>query len=110
LAEQGLFLYLTRLIWLCDIKPDLGSNVKNFWLRSLIEQGEEIPVDIFAYTDGENMRPTPFRARFIPRSKAVLKTMEKEAQEAAKRLSEYDGETKIKLQDFFHKGDVYGKK
>lgn len=66
-------------------------------------------MDIFAYTDGENMRPMPFQARFIPRNKNILRVMEKEAQDAVIRLREYDGETKVNLQDFFRKGDVYDK-
>lgn len=64
-------------------------------------QGKEIPVDIFAYTDGENMRPQPFRARFIPRNERVLKALEREAAEAKDRLRRWDGETKVNIKDFF---------
>jgi len=64
-------------------------------------QGREIPVDIFAYTDGENMRPQPFRARFIPRNQQIRKTMEREATEARERLRKWDGETKLNVNDFF---------
>ena len=73
------------------------------------QQGKEIPVDIFAYTDGENMRPMPFQARFIPRTEGISRLLEKEAEEAGNRLKVYDGETKVKLQDFFRRGDVYDK-
>jgi hypothetical protein len=66
-------------------------------------------VDIFAYTDGENMRPQPFRARFIPRNDQVRNNFEKGAMEAANRLRKYDGETKVRLQDFFTAKSVYNK-
>jgi hypothetical protein len=58
-------------------------------------------VDIFAYTDGENMRPEPFRARFIPRNETIKNVFEKEAMEAEARLSRWEGETKVKVEDFF---------
>jgi hypothetical protein len=58
-------------------------------------------VDIFAYTDGENMRPQPFQARFIPRNERVLKALERESLEAKDRLRRWDGETKVNIKDFF---------
>jgi hypothetical protein len=58
-------------------------------------------VDIFAYTDGENMRPQPFRARFIPRSEEIRRTLEREAKEASERLHKWDGETKLDVRDYF---------
>jgi hypothetical protein len=58
-------------------------------------------VNIFAYTDGENMRPQPFRARFIPRNETIKKVLETEAMEAEARLSHWQGETKIKVDDYF---------
>lgn len=58
-------------------------------------------MDIFASTDGENTRPQPFAARFIPRNEQILKTLEKEAEEARLRLAKWDGTTHVKIQDFF---------
>ena len=58
-------------------------------------------MDIFAYTNGENMRPRPFRARFIPRNEAIRKAFEREAEEAKSRLSKWDGETKVDVRDYF---------
>ena len=55
------------------------------------------------------MRPMPFQARFIPRTEGISRLMEKEAEEAGNRLKVYDGETKVKAQDFFRRGDVYDK-
>jgi hypothetical protein len=34
-------------------------------------QGDEVKLDIFTYTESENMRPEPFRARFIPRNERI---------------------------------------
>lgn len=47
------------------------------------------------------MRPEPFRARFIPRNETIKKIFEREATEAELRLSRWNGETKIRVQDFF---------
>jgi len=58
-------------------------------------------VDVFAYTNGENMRPQPFRARFVPRSSKRLEILRREAELAEERLAKYDGETKVRLEDFF---------
>lgn len=58
-------------------------------------------MDIFAYTDGENTRPQPFAARFIPRNETILKTLTREAQEAEIRLAKWNGTTNVKIQDYF---------
>ena len=47
------------------------------------------------------MRPEPFRARFIPRNETIKNVFEKEAMEAEARLSRWEGETKVKVEDFF---------
>jgi len=64
-------------------------------------QGNEIPVDIFAYTNGENMRPRPFKARFIARSQRRLELLLNEADLAEERLQRFSGETKVRLEDYF---------
>jgi hypothetical protein len=58
-------------------------------------------VDIFAYTNGENMRPRPFRARFIPRTEAIRKLILDAADEGDIWLSRYSGETKVRFEDFY---------
>lgn len=58
-------------------------------------------MDIFAYTDGENTRPQPFAARFVPRNETILKTLKREAQEAQIRLAKWNGTTNVKIQDYF---------
>lgn len=61
------------------------------------EQGEEVKLDIFAYTASENMRPEPFKARFIPRHSRVPDIIDEAARIARENLSIYDGETKLTL-------------
>ena len=118
LAEQGLYTSICRLLWAFDIKPALDENVPASFpylpspsalpeslpdcpISDANFKGKEIPVDIFAYTDGENMRPQPFRARFLPRNERVLRALEREAAEAKDRLKRWDGETKVNIKDFF---------
>ena len=55
--------------------------------------------DIFAYTKSENMRPEPFRARFIPRSEKIAVLIREEAGVARDELRVYDGETKLTLEN-----------
>lgn len=62
-------------------------------------QQNEVKLDIFAYTNSENMRPEPFRVRFIPRSDAVKNLLLDEAGEAREVLRIYDGETRVTMED-----------
>ncbi|KAK5043484.1 hypothetical protein LTR84_011953 [Exophiala bonariae] len=78
LAEQGLFMTISRMLWAFNIKPGLDS------------QGREIKPNIFAFTNCENMRPQPFAARFIPRDAEIKNIIEDEAQTARDRLKQYD--------------------
>ncbi|KAK4495582.1 hypothetical protein PRZ48_012850 [Zasmidium cellare] len=87
LAEQGIWLVAATVLWGFDIKPGVD------------DEGNEIPLDIFAYTASENQRPEPFEARFIPRSAEIEKMILDEAEAARERLRRYDGETKVKLDD-----------
>lgn len=56
-------------------------------------------MDIFAYTNGENIRPEPFPAIFEPRSKEMQEILYKEADRARKALNVYDGQTKLTMLD-----------
>ncbi|KIW96445.1 uncharacterized protein Z519_03514 [Cladophialophora bantiana CBS 173.52] len=87
LAEQGLFLTIATLLWAFDFKPGLD------------EKGKEVKLDIFAYTKSENMRPEPFKARFIPRSKEIENIIRQEAARARKELCAYDGETRLTMEN-----------
>ena len=64
-----------------------------------LRQHREVDLDIFAYTDSENMRPEPFHVRFIPRSDATRKLLLDEAAEAREALRPYDGETRVTMED-----------
>jgi hypothetical protein len=60
-------------------------------------QGNEIELDIFAYTESENMRPLPFKARFVPRSDKIAEMVRAEAKTARVELEKYDGETAVDI-------------
>ncbi|KAH7010382.1 cytochrome P450 [Ilyonectria destructans] len=85
LAEQGLFITIARLLWAFSIKPGLDK------------QGNEVKLDIFAYTKSENTRPQPFKAQFIPRTPEIAEILRSEADTALEELSVFDGETKITM-------------
>lgn len=106
LAEQGLFLTFARLLWAFDIRPGLDDNVsielppQNKYSRSFANdhKGMEIPVDIFAYGESENMRPEPFRVRFTPHTDRHRDTIFEEAAKARDFLGQFDGETSVTLE------------
>ncbi|MCJ1394677.1 hypothetical protein MMC18_007557 [Xylographa bjoerkii] len=89
LAEQGTFISVARLLWGFEI----GKAVDG--------EGGAVPVDIFDYTNGFNMRPNPFKCRIAPRSEEIRRTVEREGREALERLGRYEGETKFKMSNFF---------
>lgn len=45
------------------------------------------------------MRPEPFKARFIPRTKGVEQILRQEATRARKELCAYDGETRLTMEN-----------
>ena len=105
LAEQGLFLTIATLLWAFEFKPGVDEGVSlcagNLRLSAndVALQGKEIKLDIFAYTKSENMRPEPFKARFIPRTKRIEDILRQEASRAREELRAYDGETKLRLEN-----------
>ena len=62
LAENGLFLAVSNLIWAYEFRPPLGPD------------GKEMPVDISdeAFLDGAIRIPKPYEVRIIPRNAARL--------------------------------------
>jgi len=58
-----------------------------------------VKLDIFAYTESENMRPEPFKARFIPRTEKIRKLVMEEAAVAREALRKYDGEMRLTMED-----------
>jgi len=89
LAEQGTWISVCRLLWAFKFE------------KALDEQGEEIPVDIFDYTDGLNMRPNPFKCRITPRSEEIKQTILREGQVALDDLAVYNLETKYKMSTYY---------
>ncbi|EJT98951.1 cytochrome P450 [Dacryopinax primogenitus] len=89
LAEQGTWITVARLLW-------------GFWIRKAVdEKGREVPVDIFAYTNGLNMRPRPFACRIQPRTETHRQTIEREGLQALEDLSVYEGETRYRMSTFY---------
>ena len=89
LAEQGTYLSVARFLW--------GFNIE----KALDAQGNEIAVDINAYTNGLNVRPEPFDCRWTPRSKEIQETIEREGKMALQELEKYEGTTEYRLSTFY---------
>ncbi|KAH6675777.1 putative cytochrome P450 [Halenospora varia] len=89
LAEQGTFITVARLLW--------GFRIQ----KARDVDGKEIPVDIFDYTNGLNMRPQPFKCQITPRSAEIRETIDREGREALDRLAVYEGETKYRLSQWY---------
>ncbi|RMJ10748.1 hypothetical protein CDV36_009617 [Fusarium kuroshium] len=85
LAEQGLFITIARMIWAFNMQPGLDEN------------NQPVKLDIFAYSDCENMRPEKFKARFTPRTQQIKELVLREAAEARQLLRPLDGETAITM-------------
>lgn len=56
-----------------------------YWDR----QGDLVTLDIFKYTNCENMRPEPFAARFTPRTPEIADMVRREAEVAKEALRVY---------------------
>ncbi|RDW72533.1 cytochrome P450 [Aspergillus mulundensis] len=89
LAEQGTFITIARLLW--------GFRFE----KALDEKGQEVQVDIFDYTNGLNMRPSPFECRITPRSEEIKNSIEREGKQALSDLERYEGETKYRMSTFY---------
>lgn len=74
---------------------DTSHQVPYFDLTHM--QRKEVKLDIFAYTSGENTRPEPFRARFIPRSESIKALVEEDARTAREYLRAYYGQTGVRM-------------
>ena len=89
LAEQGTYITVARLLWGFTFRKALSAN-----------DGREIDVDIFAYTNGLNMRPEPFECRIDVRpdhKSAILR----EGQQALDDLRVYEAyETQFDFSTF----------
>lgn len=90
LAEQGTWITVARVLW--GFRVEAGVDART---------GREREVDIFAFTNGLNMRPQPFECEIAPRSDEVRATMEREGREALEELQVYDGESEYRMSTFY---------
>jgi len=77
LAENSLFITITRVLWAFKISKAIDGN------------GKEITPDVFAYTDGFNSKPQPFQCCIQPRSAEIQQTIEREARLGEQFLDKY---------------------
>ncbi len=89
LAEQGVWITVTRLLWAFTIRKARDAS------------GNEIPVDIFAFTNGLNMRPQPFRCDIVPRTEQIRQTIVSEGSQALLDLVPLDGDSKYRMSTFY---------
>jgi cytochrome P450 len=78
-AEQSLFISVSRILWGFKISPPLHPNT-----------GKELPVDINAYTDGFNSKPLPFQCHVQPRGEKYVQVMKREYEDAVEALQKYE--------------------
>lgn len=90
LAEQGVWITIARLLWAYNINKYRDPKT-----------GVEEDVDIFAFTNGLNMRPQVFRCSIKPRSDELRETLEREGQQALIDLKPLDGESKYRMSTFY---------
>ncbi len=57
--------------------------------------------DIFAFTNGLNMRPQPFLCDIAPRTDIIRETLEREGRQALLDLAPLDGESKYRMSTFY---------
>lgn len=84
LAEQGVWITVARLLWAFEFR---GVD------------GEE--VDVFAFTNGLNMRPQPFRCEIVARNEGVRGVVVREGVDALKDLGVLDGESRYRMSTFY---------
>jgi len=89
LAEQGVWITVARLLWGFTIRKARDGD------------GGEVPVDIFAFTNGLNMRPQPFRCDIAPRTAEIRATIVREGEQALADLKPLDGESKYRMSTFY---------
>ena len=80
-------------------RPVAPAVTNSELILTLMQKGNEVKLDIFAYTNTENMRPEPFEVRFSPRTPKIQDMILSEAMIASEDLSIYDWETKVTIKD-----------
>ncbi|KAK8112121.1 uncharacterized protein PG998_008578 [Apiospora kogelbergensis] len=79
LATASVNLNIARILWAFNVTPAKD------------EKGQNIEVDIFAFTDGFNSSPLPFPCSIKPRSAHHAEVVEREARQALTELASYEG-------------------
>jgi cytochrome P450 len=90
LAEQGTWITVARLLWGFTIRKARDPST-----------GKEIDVDIFAFTNGLNMRPQPFQCEIVPRSDEIKGAIIREGEQALEDLRVHDGESRYRMSTFY---------
>ena len=75
LAEQSIFINIAKILWAFNVSKARDA-----------ETGAEVPVDLFAFTDGFNSLPLPFRCAIKVRSEAHARVVEREWEDAQEGL------------------------
>ncbi|KAJ7016951.1 cytochrome P450 [Mycena alexandri] len=78
LGSNSVYINIARILW--------GFNLR----KARDENGQEIDVDTFAYTDGFNSVPQPFAIYITPRSAEHLAIIERENESAQEEMKAYD--------------------
>ena len=78
IALNSVFINIVRILWAFDLAKAKDAN------------GDDVPVDIFAFTDGFNSLPRPFEVAITPRSKERAAVVEREWEGAQEELKAFD--------------------
>jgi cytochrome P450 len=78
LANNSVYLNIARMIWAFDLGPAKDEN------------GKDVAVDIFSFSNGFNSLPTPFPISIKPRSQAHASTIQREFAAAHDDFAAYD--------------------
>ncbi|KAI0037071.1 cytochrome P450 [Vararia minispora EC-137] len=73
LARNSLFINISRILWAFDVLP---------------VEGQSLP-DVWAYTDGFNSWPQPFRVEFFCRKSSIRDCIEREHERAREALAKW---------------------
>ncbi|KAK7425514.1 hypothetical protein QQZ08_007955 [Neonectria magnoliae] len=87
LAQQSIYFTIVSLLWAFHIRPGLD------------DQGNEVKLDVDAYSVSQVSRPLPFKVRFLPRSTTIAKLVKQGAEDARSELLAYDAETKVTFEN-----------
>ena len=98
-AETTLFLLVSRVLWMFNI-------------RKVDEMGREIDVDVNAYAGGGLAKPSPFKARIVPRSESHAEILRQDWSQCTTVILGTLGDVDQKQMDDLDRiyTDIYGSK